>query len=175
MPCDKPFIPQYLHRNERPFLNDFQGDERFYRIGNPIEFPRGTYTDFSCKWSRLINEADILLADDPPLGDDYRFALIGDIWNYSCIEEKIDGDYKGWHYLTCLLKHKPEECDYSHSVVLIRHTIYNNPQKELELHSWVCTHEGWQKEEYVIQKDRSFYKRILKTYRSNIIAIFHHR
>lgn len=65
MSCELPHVPAYLHWNGRPTLpdSDYLPEHRVYRLvfsgkekGNPIEFPEGTYTSLSCKWSLLINE-----------------------------------------------------------------------------------------------------------------------
>lgn len=176
MACTSSIIPPYLHTNDRPVLpNDaFLDDHRIYRLGNPIEFPNGTYTAFSCKWSHLINEADVLIADDPPVSNHYKYAFVEALKAYRLKVEKTDGDNLGWHKLTCELEHIPTECDYSHCEVYIRHSIFSSEDEVELLNSWFCTYEGWIAKEYILQGKTTFYKTLRKDYRAQVIALFPH-
>jgi hypothetical protein len=173
MACHSELIPAYLHWNERQiYLDvDFLHDHRIYRIGNPIEFPSGTITAWSCKWSNFINEEDVLRADDPPVGDEYKYAIVQAIRNYFLKIQKTEGANLGWHKLTCTFIHTPRDCDYSHCEILIVHSIYQEENEETLINSWTYTHQIWQAKEALLQKD-GFYKTLRKDYRKDLIGLF---
>lgn len=174
MNCNSEKIPQYLHWNDRPLFadNDFLPEHNLYRVGNPIEFPSVT-TALSCKWSFLIQEEDVLRADDPPLGDDFRYAKVRELRSFFLPpREKLEGENLGWHKLSCIFLHKPNACDYSHCEILIRHQIFEN-QDAINLreeHIW--TYQSWIDKQTLLQKKGSFYGNMRKDYRVEIIKLF---
>lgn len=173
MACTSALIPEYLHWNNREIFdsNQFQNEHRLYRLGNPIAFPNTT-TAFSCKWSFLINEEDVLFSNDPPISDDYRYAIVESLKQFQLQRENAENDVLKWHKLSCVLKHFPAECDYSHCEVLIRHQAWNDEQEVLFDQTY--TYEMWQTGELLLQ-GKGFYKILRKDYRKEIIQLFNFR
>jgi len=177
MPCDKEGVPEYLHWNGRQVLRDadFLNDQFLYRLtngGNPIEFPKGTYTALSCKWSFLIQQEDVLTAEKDFIADSYKYAIIEGIRNYFLKREKEFDGSNSWHKLTCVLNHDPKECDFSHSEILIKHEIFSDEAESELINSFLYTHTIWQEDKPVLK--RKSYKEICKDYRKDIISIFCH-
>lgn len=170
MACNSPLIPQYLHWNNREIFdsNRFENDHKLYRLGNPIAFPNTT-TAFSCKWSFLINEEDVLNSNYPPISDDFRYAAVQSLKEYNLTRENTEHENLKWHRLSCVLKHLPAECDYSHCEVLIRHQIWNSEQQLL--FDQIYTYDMWQTGNLLLQ-GKGFYKIIRKDYRKEIIQLF---
>lgn len=174
MECPSLTIPEYLHWNARKTYEDidFLNDHSIYRIGNPIEFPSGTITAFSSKWSFLINQKDILVADDPPVGDDFRYAKVDELRSYLCQENKIDGANIGWHTLSCTFCHSPKECDYSHTEILIKHRISSDKNLDNIIQTYLYTYAIWQQNGALLQNKNAFYVKLRKDYRRDLIRLF---
>lgn len=177
MVCTADGVPEYLHWNKRQVYKDadFLNDQLLYRLtnsGNPIEFPQGTYTALSCKWSFLIEEKDVVTAERDFIADSYKYAVIGVIRNYSLKRQKeFDGE-NSWHKLTCEFNHDPKVCDYSHSEILIKHDIYRDEAESQLITSFLYTYHIWQNDKPVLK--RKSYKEICKDYRRDMISIFCH-
>lgn len=177
MACTLPTAPAYVHWNDRPILDEtsYLDEHELYRItktDNPIEFPGGTITSLSCKWSHLINVADIYNVNDPSLGSFHRTASVLSIRIVKLKREKLVGDNLGYHILVCTFLHKPEECDYSHTEVNIRHKIYSDNLETILVSDTIYTYEIWQAGEALLQSDSRFYKDLRKDYRAELIKIF---
>lgn len=178
MSCNSPDVPKYLHwDNKRIFSEaDFLPEHHLYRItldGNPIEFPLGTITAYSCKWSILINEVDLFKVDNPPIGNTFKFAIISTIKAFELKREKTDGSNLGWHKLTCRLMHKPNDCDYSHSEINIQHEIFQDQFETILLFHEIYTYEIWKADDAILQAGGSFYKNLRKDYRKDMIKLFY--
>jgi len=175
MPCQTEGVPEYLHWNGCQVYNDsdFASEDSLYRITenpNEIEFPSGTITALSCKWSQLIAESDIFKV--PPFGKTYKYAVIQSLRDFSLKRVKDNGDNTGCHKLTCELEHIPEECDYSHCVILIKHEIFSN-ELENELVATFCySYEIWQNGNPLLKSKSKYYKQLRGDYRLSMIKIF---
>lgn len=174
MPCEKDGVPKYLHWDGRRVFSDidFLPEQFLYRLGNPIEFPQGTITAFSCKWSFLIEEQDVLTVDIPSISDKYKYAIIESIRSYFLKEEKNSEGSNAWHKLTCSLSHAPNECDYSHSEILIKHDIFSDEAESNLINSFTYTYELWQTNKTILQ--RKSFKEMRKDYRRDMIKLFCH-
>ncbi len=172
MACNSEGVPKYLHWDGKQVFSDpdFLNDQFLYRLGNPIEFPQGTITAFSCKWSFLIEEQDVLTVDTPSISDSYKYAIIEAIRCYSLKEEKNSDGINAWHKLTCTLSHAPNECDYSHSEILIKHEIFKDIEETEIINSYIYTYELWQGNKTVLQ--RKSFKEMRKDYRKDMIKLF---
>ena len=172
MPCTSILIPQHLHWNDRKVYNDedFKDTQCLYRLGNPIEFP-STITAYSCKWSFLIKENDVLIAQDPIRFTDYRYAIIKEVRNYSfVILNDIDKDNLNWHKLTCFFKHQPDDCDYSHSEINIKHQVFQDENQKNEIHSFLYTYNNWK--DAMLNKKGSWFKKLRNDYKTHLIRLF---
>jgi len=177
MSCRSPNVPPYLHWDNKQVFSeaDFLPEHRLYRItlnGNPIEFPMGTYTSLSCKWSFLIREEDVLTIDDPPIGDSFKYAFIQSLRGYFIKKEKSDGSNLGFHKLTCVFNHAPKECDYSHCEVNIKHEIFSDEDENCLINSFTYTYQVWQSGAALLSRKTSFYKTFAKDYRKDMIKLF---
>jgi len=177
MACTLEGVPEYLHWNDRKVLKseDFLNEQKLYRLtngGNPIEFPNGTYTALSCKWSFIIDEKDVLSAERDFIADSFKYAFIEPIKGYSLKREKEFDGANSWHKLSCVCSHDPKECDFSHSEILIKHDIYRDEAETELINSFLLTHTIWQEGKPVLK--RKSYKEICKDYRKDIIALFCH-
>lgn len=178
MSCELPNVPEYLHWNDRPFYTDadFLPKHHFYRLtlnGNPIEFPSGTITAYSCKWSILISEEDLFKVDNPSVGNTFSYAIISTIRRYELRNEKKEGNHiVGHHKLVCTLLHKPNECDYSHCEINIRHQIFSDVGEIIPSFDQIYTYEIWQAKAALLQGDNKFFKNLRKDYRKDMIKIF---
>lgn len=177
MSCNSPNVPHYLHWDNRQVFSaaDFLPEQHLYRItlnGNPIEFPAGTITAYSCKWSILINEEDLFKVDNPPIGNSFKYAIIETIRAFELKREKQDGNNRGWHKLTCSLHHNPNECDYSHSEINIKHEIFQDELETNLIFREIYTYQIWQAEEAMLQSDGKFFKNLRKDYRKDMIKLF---
>jgi len=180
MQCDKENVPSYLHWNDREILEEhnFLNHQRFFRIktkGNPVEFPN-TLTAISCKWSHLIQKRHIVFTEeDRAIGDDYNFAFVKEIRNYS--RDEIFNDehrYKGTHRLTCVLVHKPELCNYAHCEILIRHRIYQGSLDGEPTYEECITHDGWNKA--IIKKMKNdFFKQLRSDFKADMLKLISRR
>ena len=177
MSCKSPNVPQYLHWDNRQVFSeaDFLPGQQLYRItlnGNPIEFPAGTITAYSCKWSILINEEDLFIVDNPSIGNTFKCAIVHTIKAFELKKEKMDGNNLGWHKLTCSLLHKPNDCDYSHSEINIKHEIFEDELNVNSIFNEIYTYEVWQNEAALLQAGGSFFKTLRKDYRKDLIKLF---
>jgi hypothetical protein len=145
--CADPQVPPYLHYhldNPNTPLHPpeaFLDEHKLYRAGNPIEFPSGTITALSCKWSYLIAEGDVLKT--PPPATAFCFAFVHQIRGYRYLIQKTEGEHLGWHELTCCLQHQPQACDYSHCEILICHCIYQDEAGTEKHWEAVYAHSDW--------------------------------
>lgn len=176
MSCNLPDIPEYLHWNNRQIYThqDFLPNHKIYRLtsdGNPIEFPQGTITALSCKWSFLIEEEHILKVDVPPVGNGFKYALGQAINDYFLKRERNDGN-TGWHKLTCMFNHDPKVCDYSHIEVNIVHEIFEDEAEQTLIHKFVYTYQIWQNNNNLLQGKAQFFKNLKKDYRADLIRVF---
>ncbi len=147
MACASTLIPSHLHWNGRQKYTDadFQDEHCVYRLGNPIEFP-STITAYSCNWSFLIEEKDVLLTQDPIKHDDYRYAKVIDLRSLKLrIEKNVDDSYLGWHIITCYFQHSPNDCNYSHSEININHKIFEDELETNLLHNFKYGYNDWKK------------------------------
>ena len=181
MCCNAPHDHAYLYRNNRPTFLDlaFLNDHRIYRLyfsgkeGNPIEFPGGTYTALSCKWSFIIREEHVLSVDFPPVGDAFHYALVEAIRNILIKGQKNDGgNYPGWHKLTCFFNHDPKDFDYSHCEINIHHEIFEDEAEQHKIDDVIYTYELWNNGENLLPSKNKFLKELVKNYRKDIIKTF---
>jgi hypothetical protein len=181
MACNRANVPGYLHWDEQTKYTDadFFEEHNLYRLyfngKNPLEFPAGIVTALSCKWSAKIEVGDITIIDDPLLGDTYCTASIGQLRTYSRKDEKINGNYIGWHKITCVFNHDPKVCDNSHSEVLIMHKVFNDPlieNDETIIFKKIYTHPIWVSGDAELNKDGKFYKTLRKDYRTDMLRYF---
>lgn len=177
MSCNSPNVPEYLHWDNKQVFSeaDFLPDHHLYRItlnSNPIEFPAGTITAYSCKWSILINEEDLFKVDNPSIGNTFKYAIVETIKAFELKREKIDGNNTGWHKLTCSFLHNPNDCDYSHSEINIKHEIFSDEAEANSNFKETYTYEVWQKEAALLQASGSFFKTLRKDYRKDMIKLF---
>ena len=172
MACELEGVPKYLHWDGRQVFceADFLNEHYLYRLGNPIEFPQGTITALSCKWSLLIHEIDVLTVDIPAIGDSFKYAVVEAIRSYSLKERKNSDETIAWHKLSCALSHAPKECDYSHSEILIKHDIFEDYEETRKINSFIYTYGIWQTNKTVLQ--RKSFKEMRKEYRKDIIKLF---
>lgn len=176
MPCTSDNIPEYLHRNNRDILSPehFESEHKIYRlqlINNPIEFPH-TLTDISCKWSLLINEEDLMVyRGNPEIYDSYKYNFVKSFIEFSLKSEIVAGNFIGWHTLECILSHKPEECDYSHCVIDIRHKYYKDEKEAALAGEWHYTYDLWQQGKTALQQGAL--KQLRKDYRRELISLFY--
>ena len=176
MLCTLENVPSYLHWNDRPVLvNDaFLKEHILYRItedGNPVEVPN-TIAEYSCKWGFIINQEDLLKVDSPPLGNSFKYAYIETILNNLLFKQKKeDGDFQGWHKLTCSFSHKPNPCDYSHCVIDIIHQVFDEDEQKL-LYTEVSSYELWAEKKALLSKKGQFYSKLRGDYRLGLIKTF---
>ena len=149
-------------------------DHILYRLKagatNPIEFPGGITTAYSCKWSFIIEVDDLFNVENPVGVDAYELAIVSALRTYVLKKEKIDGNQIGWHKLTCSFLHKPIDCDYSHCEINIRHEIFDDVIETNCMYSEIYTYELWS--EAILNSDTKFYKLLRKDYRKDIIRLF---
>ena len=177
MSCDSKVIPAYLHWATKKTYKqeDFYYFHKLYRIkskGNPIDIPAQWLTAISCKWSRLIKKKHILIQPEKKIGDDYDFVFIKEVKKYERKDILRDNhEFKGVHKLSCVIIHKPEPCDYSHSEILIRHRIYR--EEEIEpFFDETYSYESWAKETALLKKSNArFFKDLKKDFRVDMIKL----
>jgi hypothetical protein len=178
MKCDKPNIPTYLKWNDKEVYkdNDFYYFHKLYRLkpsGNPIEIPEKYANAVSCRWSKLTKKKHITI--DPPKThySDYDFVLVQEIRNYTKTGFLTDkqNQYFGKHVLTCVLHHSPEDCNYSHCEVLIRHQVFKHDSEEKILDE-VCSHKDWVDKTAILNKEQGkFFKGLKSAFRLDMIKL----
>jgi hypothetical protein len=172
MPCTSTLIPDHLHwKNRKVYCDaDYDNSHFLYRLGNPIEFP-STVTAYSCKWSFLIDEEDVLLAQDPLRYNDYRYAIVKEIRNYSFFRINTNDPKKTrWHKLTCFFNHSPEDCDYSHSEINIKHQIFEDENQQQEIECFYYNYENWK--DALLNKNGAWFKQLRNDYKTHMIRLF---
>lgn len=176
MPCTNPIIPEYLwYENQVIYVDaDFGDDERMYRLTkneNPIEFP-STLTAYSCNWSRIIREEDILTVSHNEELIDFRTAPIQSLRGITIAKYKPENPHSGWHKLSCAFIHTPNECNYSHSEILIRHEIFSDmAMNQLVLHN-VYSYNDWQNKTQCLLTKGGIFKELRGDYRLELIRVF---
>lgn len=177
MKCDCQEIPTYLHWNFRITHSDkdylsFHKLYRLKQIGNPIEIPAKWITAISCRWSKFIKKNHILLQPIKKLGDDYDFVFVRELRTYERKRELSEKhELNGIHSLTCIFKHSPLPCDYSHTEILIRHRVYRPEEKE-PFFDETYTYESWANETAQLKRGKSiFFKDLKKDFRTDMIKL----
>lgn len=178
--------PTYLHYNstEKKLYKSshFQWFHRLYRTGfknipdkvNPIEFPDKS-TSISVCWSKLICQKDVLNtvrneAENPDaVGNHVYFGI-----KYKILKLKLEhsntnnGLYKGLHIISPIIKHSPNECNYSHSEILIQHTYPYGSVIKTE----ILTEENWDKSLFKKFKkghmEKAFFRQLNLEYRTDM-------
>jgi hypothetical protein len=177
MECDNKEIPNYLHwNNRRTFENEnYIYFHKLYRIkdnGNPINIPAQWINAISCKWSHLVKKKHILLQPEKEIGDDYDFVVIKEIRNYkkrTILNEQHE--FMGVHVLTCVMKHSPLPCDYSHSEILIRHRVYKN-EKVKPYFDETYSHKSWVDKSAMLKRQHGkFFKDLKSDFRVDMIKL----
>ena len=174
MPCQKPNIPKYLHfDDDKPKYKeiDFRDEHLLYRTDieeNPVSPPH-TIAGYSCKWSFIMLKEDILKT--PPYGHNtYTYATVKEIKDIKIVQVKTEGENQGEHILSCIIRHEPTECDYSHSEILIKHIIKD---KEGNITENIYSSENWSR--CLLKKNKSdFYSDLRSEYKRQLIKIFYH-
>ena len=174
MACPSPLIPDRLHWHvDDPVYTDcdFLDEHLLYRLGNPIEFP-SSITGFSCNWSFLISEEDVLATQDPVKHEDYKYALVADIRNFRLKEEKeVDNSHLGWHVLTCFFEHVPTECVYAHCEVNISHEIFEDKDETTSLVEYRYTGEdAWKKT--ILSSNSQWFRQFRLDYKTEMYKTF---
>jgi len=177
MKCDDPNIPEYLHWNAR---NEFSPSDFFYYHklyrrkpnNNPLEIPAAWVTAISCRWSRIVKKKHITHPADSRLGDDYNFVFVKKVRRYKLVKTYEDPhEYNGVHVLTCEIFHRPNNCDYSHSEILIRHRIFQNGEQS-PMFDEVYTHESWENKTALLKKlGGRFFKDLKSDFRLEMIKL----
>lgn len=168
MKCDNNEIPSYLHWNNRATLEnkDYYYFHKLYRLkpqGNPIEIPLSWGNVISCKWSKFIRKKHILLEPSNINWNDYNFVFINELRKYRRINTLNEQhEYMGVHALTCVLKHSPLACDYSHSEILIRHQVYKDGQTKPYFDE-VYSYQSWKDKTAMLKKQQSKFFKLLKS------------
>ena len=176
MPCHES-IPEYLHRNNRPKFSseEYLNDHRLYSVqskGNPVKFPN-TLTAISCKWSAIIKEEDVLKSNEPPIGNDYKFAIVQEVREVNVsIEKRDNGTQEGWHTLSCVIEHSPEECEYSHSEILIKHVYVSDVTGEEVKTEQIITYDDWVSKKTILTKGNAIISQLKGNYRLELIKLF---
>ncbi len=177
MKCDNKNVPVYLHWNNRRTYehSDYYYFHKLYRLkarGNPIVIPEKWINSISCKWSRLVKQKHIMLQPDKHLGDEYDFVFIKEIKSYQRKNVLIDDhEYTGIHVLSCILKHNPIPCDYSHSEILIRHRVFKD-EREKPFFDEIYSYESWASETAMLKKMKSkFFKNLKSDFRVDMIKL----
>lgn len=176
MPCPES-IPNYLHRNNRPKCSsdEYLNDHRLYSVqtkDNPVKFPN-TLTAISCKWSAIIKEEDVVKSNEPPIGNDYKFAIVEEVRGVNVSIEKRDkGTQEGWHTLSCVIEHAPEECEYSHSEILIKHVYVSDEAGEKVTKEHIITYDDWVSKKTILTKGNAIISQLKGKYRLELIKLF---
>lgn len=177
MKCDNKEIPFYLHWNNRKTFEDkdYYYFHKLYRIKpkeNPIVIQPAWINAISCKWSKLIIRNHIILEPDIKIGDEYDFVFIEEIRKYqkkSILNETHE--FNGTHVLSCILKHTPLPCDYSHSEILIRHRIYKN-NKTTPYFDETYTYDSWANKTAMLKRMKiKFFKDLKNDFRVDMIKL----
>lgn len=175
MSCSDIKVPEYLHfDNKHVYADaDFLDKHSVYRLSKDdcaVEFP-STKTGYSVKWSELINVDDIFNVPTPNGLNSFRTASVSSIRNVSVEETVIDPeDGQRIHVITCSMLHSPNECDYSHSEILITHEIKNIDTKA-SIDKKTYTYKDWQSAAACpLSKKR--YKNLIGNYQLEIIKRF---
>lgn len=170
-------IPEYLIRKSKPKLNmdqDADPQDNIYRIkkkGNPVEVPGGKIAGLSCKWSKLIKEEHIPLYYSESIGDDYRYNIVEEIRKHKV--EDYNEHEDEFNRITCLLKHVPEDCDYSHVEIDVRHQVYKGDENGKLLSDDAIDYDCWVNKCARLPKSTSkFYKSLRSKYRADLIILF---
>jgi hypothetical protein len=177
MKCDNQEVPPYLHWNNRSTYEDkdYYYFHKLYRLkakGNPILIPEKWINAISCKWSKLVKQKHIMLQPDKKIGDEYDFVFIKEIKSYERINVlKDDHEYTGVHVLSCILKHNPLPCDFSHSEILIRHRVFKN-EESVPFFDEVYSYESWESQTAMLKKMKSkFFKDLKSDFRVDMIKL----
>lgn len=177
MKCDNKEIPSYLHWNNRkPYRNeDYYYFHKLYRLkskGNPIVIPEPWINAISCKWSKLVKQKHVMLQPEKIIGDEYDFVFIREIKSYERKNVLNDQhEYMGTHILSCVLKHSPNPCDFSHSEILIRHRVFKN-NESTPFFDEIYTYESWASETAMLRKMKSrFFKELKSDFRVDMIKL----
>lgn len=177
MSCNNVDIPKYLHWNDkrRYLSHSFLFYHKLYRVkksGNPIEIPANWATSISCRWSKLVRKKDVLRTPKI-LGDDYNFVFIKEVESYfrSWVNDDLNDEYHGLHSLKCVINHRPLECDYAHSEILIKHTITRH-NFEKPIFEETYDYESWVNESALLKRKKNkFYKEIKRGFRVDMIQL----
>lgn len=176
MGCSHPDVPSYLHYTlgKKIYPNwRFSFWHYIFRTGHR-ERPNPIQTDtmrsgYSVCWSKIINHIDVLktvLASNPTLGNAVYFSKVSDIKGISVEVECTEGDYKGKHTVKPLLVHSPEDCNYSHSEILILHS-YNERGVSV---TKTIKYEDWETSLFAKGKPTAFFKQLRNKYRAKILT-----
>ncbi len=178
MSCELENVPEYLHfNNDKQIFDevDFLDEHHLYRLsvdGNPIEFPGGTVTSLSCKWNILINEEHLFFVDQPQRYNAFKYAYVSLIRQLIIKCHRNEHPFNEWHKLTCSLLHKPNECDYSHCEINIRHQRFSDVEETDCNFNEVYTYKIWQKKNNLLQGKSAFIKQLRSDYRVEMMKIF---
>jgi hypothetical protein len=177
MECTNTEIPSYLHWNNRKIFHDkdyfyFQKLYRIKNSGNPIEVPAQWINAISCKWSKVVKKQHILLQPEKKIGDEYDFVFVSELRKYkreSILNEQHE--FMGNHVLTCVIKHSPLPCDFSHSEILIRHRVYECVTNKL-IFDEIYSYESWQNKTAMLKKQKNkFFKDLKSNFRLDMIKL----
>jgi hypothetical protein len=141
-------------------------------LSNPLEAIGADKmnTGYSVCWSKLIKHTDVLdtvLAANPKLGDTVFFGKVGLFKKVVIKKNCNEGSFKGEHVVRFVLKHSPEECNYSHTEILIKHNYYENGQKR----SKILQYKDWSTSLFKTGKPPLFYKELRAAYRAKTLTI----